>query len=152
MKSVPMSVSVNVIVANRTPEHFAGSPKRLMRLAGLIVCISTVAPVHAEDPQTLQEIKVTGKIEDVTERREATTQKVVMDRKEIEKLSVMTIGEVLGKLPGVEIASGGMGQRARFAGRQALVDERRLHLPPPDGRGQRADQLPAYEHLLLAVR
>lgn len=128
MKSVPMSVPVIVFAANRAPEHFAACPKRLMRLAGLIVCLSTVAPVHAEDPQTLQEIKVTGKTEDVTERREATTQKVVMDRKEIEKLSVMTIGEVLGKLPGVEIASGGMGQRARGMARdsvQILVDGER---------------------------
>ncbi|MDO8926361.1 MAG: TonB-dependent receptor [Sideroxyarcus sp.] len=71
---------------------------------------------------------MTGKTEDVTERREATTQKVVMDRKEIEKLSVMTIGEVLGKLPGVEITSGGMGQRARGMSRdsvQILVDGER---------------------------
>ncbi|OIO79146.1 MAG: hypothetical protein AUJ88_04855, partial [Gallionellaceae bacterium CG1_02_56_997] len=81
----------------------------------------------AEDQPSLKEITVTAKGTDVTERREATTQKVVMDRKEIEKMSVMTIGEVLGKLPGVEL-TGGMGQRARGMSRdsvQILVDGER---------------------------
>jgi iron complex outermembrane receptor protein len=81
----------------------------------------------AEDQPSLKEITVTAKGTDVAERREATTQKVVMDRKEIEKMSVMTIGEVLGKLPGVEL-TGGMGQRARGMSRdsvQILVDGER---------------------------
>jgi outer membrane receptor for ferrienterochelin and colicins len=128
MKTVPMSAPVNVIVSNRTTGHLAGQPKRLLQLAGLFACISVVGSVHAEDPKTLEEIKVTGKTEDIAERREATTQKIILDRKEIEKMSVMTIGEVLGKLPGVEMPAGGMGQRTRGMSRdsvQVLVDGER---------------------------
>jgi iron complex outermembrane receptor protein len=99
-----------------------------LKLSGLLVCFFSASFAWAEEPQTLQEVRVTGKTDDVTERREATTQKVVLDRKEIEKMSVMTIGEVLGKLPGVELTSGGMGQRARGMTRdsvQVLVDGER---------------------------
>jgi iron complex outermembrane receptor protein len=91
-----------------------------------VACLSPSA--WAEEPTTLKEITVTGQVADVAERREATTQKIVLDRKEIEKMSVMTIGEVLGKLPGVEVTGGGMGQRARGMTRdsvQILVDGER---------------------------
>lgn len=128
MKSVPKSVSINVNVTPHTSEQLSGRPSRLLPVAGLFVCMSIVGNANAEDPQTLQEIKVTGKTEDIAERREATTQKVILDRKEIEKMSVMTIGEVLGKLPGVEMPAGGMGQRARGMSRdsvQVLVDGER---------------------------
>lgn len=75
----------------------------MKRLAVFLV-LSVLTPlVCAEETQTLDEVKVTGKRSDVTERRESSTQKVVLDRKEIEKLSAQNIGEVLGKLPGVEI-------------------------------------------------
>lgn len=95
--------------------------------ASLFIGCAIAFPVLAEEPLTLKEISVTAKSDDVTERRESSTQKVVMDRKDIEKMSVMTIGEVLGKLPGVEL-SGGMGQRARGMSRdsvQILVDGER---------------------------
>lgn len=98
----------------------------MKRLIGLFVLFSTASSVLAEEPQTLPEVKVVGKADDVAERREATTQKVIVDRKEIEDMSVMTIGEVLGKLPGVEIS--GMGPRARGMSRdsvQLLVDGER---------------------------
>ncbi len=72
-------------------------------LSGLFVCCFLTPLVWAEDAQTLQEVKVIGKRDDIAERRESSTQKVVLDRKEIEKLSAQNIGEVLGKLPGVEI-------------------------------------------------
>ena len=75
----------------------------MKRLAGLFVLFSTASSVWAEEPQTLPEVKVVGMADDVAERREASTQKVVLDRKEIEKLSAQNISEVLGKLPGVEI-------------------------------------------------
>jgi iron complex outermembrane receptor protein len=93
-------------------------------MAGLSVSFSALA----EDQPSLKEITVTGKGSDIAERRDATTQKVVLDRQEIEKMSVMTIGEVLGKLPGVELTGGGMGQRARGMSRdsvQVLIDGER---------------------------
>ncbi|MFH2133822.1 MAG: TonB-dependent receptor [Pseudomonadota bacterium] len=80
----------------------------------------------AEDQPALKEITVTGKQEDIAERRDSTTQKVIIGRKDIENMGVMTIGEVLGKLPGVEIKGGG--HRARGMSRdsvQILVDGER---------------------------
>lgn len=98
----------------------------MKRLLCMFVLFSNAPSVWAEDPQMLQEVTVTGKTDDLTERREATTQKVVLDRKAIESMSVMTIGEVLGKLPGVELKGGS--QRARGMSRdsvQVLVDGER---------------------------
>ncbi len=80
----------------------------------------------AEEQATLKEVTVTAKGVDVSERRDSTTQKVIVDRKDIENLGVMTIGEVLGKLPGVEVS--GEGQRARGMSRdsvQILIDGER---------------------------
>jgi iron complex outermembrane receptor protein len=74
----------------------------------------------AEQPSlALPEVTVTAKGADVTERRDSTTQKVVLGRKEIEDLGVMTVGEVLGKLPGVEVPAGG-GMRARGMSRDSV--------------------------------
>lgn len=80
----------------------------------------------------MKEVTVTSKRSDVAERRESTTQKIVLDRKEIENLGVMTIGEVLGKLPGVEAGAtgsdGSTTQRARGMSRdsvQILLDGER---------------------------
>ena len=81
---------------------------------------------HAEDQPSLKEVTVTATQEDVAERRDATTQKVIVGRKDIANMGVMTIGEVLGKLPGVEIKGGG--HRARGMSRdsvQILVDGER---------------------------
>lgn len=127
MKSVPqLSVAATEIATHRNGRNLDVQPKHLFKLACLLGCISVVTSVHAEGPQTLQEVTVTGTA--LSERREASTQKVVLDRKEIEKMSVMTIGEVLGKLPGVELTGGGMGQRARGMSRdsvQIMVDGER---------------------------
>ncbi len=88
----------------------------------------------------LKTIKVIGQQDDVSARRDAATQKVIVDRKEIESLGALTIGEVLGKLPGVEIKGGG--QRARGMSRdsvQILIDgERQV-----GGAGGALNRLPA---------
>lgn len=100
----------------------------MKRLVGLFVLFSTASSVWAEEPQILPEVKVFGKTDDVAERREASTQKVVIDRKEIEKMSALTVNEVLEKLPGIEVGSGGMGRKARGMMRdsvQVLVDGER---------------------------
>jgi iron complex outermembrane receptor protein len=91
-----------------------------------IVILFAAIPLHAEDAIVLDTIKITGQQDDTSERRDAVTQKVVISRKEIESLGVMTIGEVLGKLPGVEVKNGG--QRARGMSRdsvQILIDGER---------------------------
>lgn len=73
---------------------------------------------YAEEPQTLPEVKVTAKQDEVSERRESNSQKVIVNRKEIDSMSVMTIADVVGKLPGVEI-KGDM-QRARGMSRDSV--------------------------------
>lgn len=74
--------------------------------------------VSAEETLKIQSVDVAG-ARDVTEmRKDAITQKTVFGRQEIENLSVMTAGEVLGKLPGVEIGASGM--RARGMSRDSI--------------------------------
>ena len=94
----------------------------------LVVMVSAALGVQAEE-QTLKEVVVTDTRDEVAERRESSTQKIVLQRKDIENLGVMTIGEVMSKLPGVEISpGGGDGRRARGMSRdsvQILVDGER---------------------------
>lgn len=87
-------------------------------LLGVLVCLFGSFNVWAETVQTLGEIKVTGKRDVVSERRDSSSQKVVVDRREIENMSVMTIADVVGKLPGVEIK--GDSQRARGMTRESV--------------------------------
>ena len=68
----------------------------------------------AEETLKIQAVDVAGARDEVEMRKDSATQKMVFGRKEIENLSVMTAGEVLGKLPGVEIGASGM--RARGIG------------------------------------
>lgn len=127
MKSITLSlVPVTRNFSYSVAKHLDVRPKRLLQLLGLFVCTFIVFHVRAEEQQTLPEVKVVGKTDDVAERREASTQKVVLDRKEIEKLSAQNISEVLGKLPGVEIK--GEAPRARGMSRDSvniLVDGER---------------------------
>lgn len=87
-------------------------------------CAATCA--QAEEAVELETIRITDQQDDISARRDAATQKVIVDRKEIESLGALTVGEVLGKLPGVEIKGGG--QRARGMSRdsvQILIDGER---------------------------
>ncbi len=98
----------------------------MKRLVSSVFALSLPCVALGEEPVTLKEVTVTAKSADVAERRDSTSQKVIVDRKEIENLGVMTIGEVLGKLPGVEVS--GEGQRARGMSRdsvQILIDGER---------------------------
>ena len=93
----------------------------MKRAASFFIGCAIAYPVLAEEQQTLKEVNVTAKGADVAERRESTTQKLVVTRKDIENLGVMTIGEVLGKLPGVEMPAGPEGgQRARGMSRDSV--------------------------------
>ncbi|MFZ9642418.1 MAG: TonB-dependent receptor plug domain-containing protein [Candidatus Methylopumilus sp.] len=74
--------------------------------------------VLAEETLRIQSVDVAGARDETDMRKDASTQKMVVGRKEIENLSVMTVGEVLGKLPGVEIGAGGT--RARGMSRDSI--------------------------------
>lgn len=68
----------------------------------LAINLLLVDMVQAEDKIDLPTISVTAKKDALSEQRISNTQKQVFERKEIESLGVMTIGEVLNRLPGVD--------------------------------------------------
>ena len=72
----------------------------------------------AAETLKIESVGVTGARDETEIRRDSASQKTVFGRKEIENLSVMTAGEVLGKLPGVEIGASGM--RARGMSRDSI--------------------------------
>ncbi|MBI1886833.1 MAG: TonB-dependent receptor [Nitrosomonadales bacterium] len=90
----------------------------MKRLALLIISLAAVFPVLAEEPAALPEVEVVGNNDAVSERRESITQKITVERKDIENMGVMTVGEVLGKLPGVELKGGD--HRARGMSRDSV--------------------------------
>lgn len=98
-----------------------------------ILCLCLLAgPTWAADEKVLPTITVTGSYDSVDDRRASTTQKTIVGRKEIEQLGGLTIGEVMGKLPGVETGgSGGEAMRARGMMRdsvQILIDGERMSM------------------------
>ncbi len=72
----------------------------------------------ADEMLKIAPVGVTGVRDSLSERQDSNTQKVMVNRQEIENMSVMTVGEVLNKLPGVEIKDGG--QRARGMSRDSI--------------------------------
>lgn len=92
-----------------------------------LVLITSTFAAFAEEKIELDSISVTGQQDADSARRNAATQKVIVERKEIESFGVSTIGEVLGRLPGVELK--GDVHRARGMSRdsvQILIDGERL--------------------------
>lgn len=90
------------------------------------------APLLAAEPARLEEIVVTAPQDTLGDRREAVTQKTVLDRTEIEALGGLTVGEVIRKLPGIDAGEhsgdGAPSAKARGIGRDAvqfLVDGER---------------------------
>ena len=84
----------------------------------LLLLILLSSNAWAEETLKIQAVDVAGARDEVEIRKDSATQKMVFGRKEIENLSVMTAGEVLGKLPGVEIGASGM--RARGMSRDSI--------------------------------
>lgn len=81
----------------------------------------------AQEQQKLETVTITGSSDATDRRRLSTTQKTVLDRKEVENLGGLTVGEVIAKLPGIDAGDGGM--RARGMVRdsvQILVDGERV--------------------------
>lgn len=107
---------------------------------------------------TLKEVTVTaGSAGDVAERRQSATQKIVIERPEIEAMGALTISDVMGKLPGVDAgtagADGAMNLRSRGMVRdsvQILVDGERVHANARVAQGI-VGRLPSTELLRVEI-
>ena len=89
------------------------------------VCVA--APALARQPATehqLGEVTVRSASSALEDQRSAATQKIIIDRKEIEALGGLTVGELIRKLPGIDAgehgADGGMNARARGMSRDGV--------------------------------
>lgn len=98
----------------------------------LILTLAAGGALHAEE-KVLTEVQVTATADDVAERREAATQKVIVSSKDIENMGALTVSDVLGKLPGIDAAApgadGSSAMRARGMTRdsvQMYIDGERL--------------------------
>ncbi len=91
--------------------------------AGVTVLLSAFAAI-AETPTQLDEIVVTATHDTLADRREAVTQKTVLDKQEIEALGGLTVGEVIRKLPGIDAGEhsgdGAPSAKTRGMGRDAV--------------------------------
>gem|GEM_PF-4170472 len=74
--------------------------KRTNKWAALPLVLLLAAGARAE--QTLTEVTVSGQVPELEEQRTAVTQKIILDRQAIAATGGLTVGEVLGKLPGVD--------------------------------------------------
>lgn len=113
--------------------------------------------VFAQSEKTLDTITVTSTLNDVAERRESAAQKTIVTKQDIEAMGVLTIGDVMGKLPGVDAgaqgADGSMNLRARGMMRdsvQILVDGERVHHNARTAQGI-VGRLPASELLRVEI-
>ena len=84
----------------------------------LLLLILLSSNAWAEETLKIQSVDVAGARDETDMRKDAATQKMVFGRKEIDNLSVMTAGEVISKLPGVEVGAGGA--RARGMSRDSI--------------------------------
>lgn len=105
-----------------------------LKLAQALCCGLLAVGSAAAEEKTLGAVTVTASTDDVAERRDATAQKIVVTREDIEAMGALTIGDVMGKLPGVDAgtqgADGSMALRSRGMVRdsvQILVDGERVH-------------------------
>ena len=101
---------------------------------GLVGAIAL--PLQAADQLVVPEVSVTGKQDALTVRQQSNTQKVILNRQEIDNLGVMTIGEVLGKLPGVDMGGQGDGGSARARGMARESVDIRVDGERPAGGGR----------------
>lgn len=83
----------------------------------IVIGISAQISV-ADEVLKIAPVGVTGVRDSLSDRQDSNTHKVMVNRQDIENMSVMTVGEVLNKLPGVEIKDGG--QRARGMSRDSI--------------------------------
>ncbi|MBK9445648.1 MAG: TonB-dependent receptor [Betaproteobacteria bacterium] len=125
-KSIPPFV-VSRLAQQAVSNHERTLPAKTCLLLALAV---TFSPALAQTQ--LEEIVVTATHDALTDRRESVTQKTVLDKKEIEALGGLTVGEVIRKLPGIDAGEhtgdGAPSAKTRGMGRDAvqfLVDGER---------------------------
>jgi outer membrane receptor for ferrienterochelin and colicins len=106
-------------LAQETKMNMKMDTPSLRRLAGVGLVLASLS-AQAEDVP-VESVTVLGKQSDVDRRWAASTQKTVIDRKEVEAMGGLTVGEVLGKLPGVEASDGSGGMRARGMVRDSVL-------------------------------
>lgn len=125
----------------------------------MLLCCFLIAAqgAGAAGEQRLDTITVTAEGGDIAGRREASAQKIVIPRAEIEAMGVLTIGDVMGKLPGVDAgpqgADGSMALRSRGMTRdsvQIMVDGERVHHNARVAQGI-VGRLPATELLRVEI-
>jgi iron complex outermembrane receptor protein len=136
-----------------------GVQTRLARLVPTLCgCLLAAGAASAADEKTLKEVTVTSTAEDdISERRQAATQKVIINRQNIEAMGALTISDVMGKLPGVDAgapgADGSMALRSRGMVRdsvQILVDGERVHANARVAQGI-VGRLPSTELLRVEI-
>lgn len=111
-----------------------------MKRFALLPLYLTMASAWAADDIKLKEVVVTSSGEDdIAERREAATQKIIINRRDIDNMGALTINDVMGKLPGVDVgtptADGNVAMRSRGMTRdsvQMFIDGEKV--PPGHGR------------------
>jgi outer membrane receptor for ferrienterochelin and colicins len=108
-----------------------------MKISPLVLLLSSgmacaTPEANPEPAPLLQEVVVTGKASADETHRQAISQKQIIERQDIANMGALTVGEVLGKLPGVELGAtnsdGSSSQRARGMSRdsvQILLDGER---------------------------
>lgn len=109
----------------------------MKRLTLAIVCL--LPTLATAEEKTLSTVEVTAGTDDVAERRQSATQKIVINRQDIDNMGALTINDVMGKLPGVDVgtpsADGNVAMRARGMARdsvQMFIDGEKM--PPGHGR------------------
>lgn len=121
-------------------------------------CLLAASTTCAAEEKTLKEVTVTSAgVDDLSERRQAATQRVIIDRQNIEAMGALTIGDVMGKLPGVDAGTPGsdgqMALRSRGMVRdsvQILVDGERVHANARVAQGI-VGRLPSTELLRVEI-
>ena len=73
-----------------------------LALWGVVPVLGLLSLEGAAQERMLSEVTVSGQASSLEEQRGAVTQKTVLDRAAIEATGGLTVGEVLGKLPGVD--------------------------------------------------
>ena len=99
----------------------------LRSTALLLSAAWAAAPALAQQgapERQLGEVTVRSASDALEDQRNAATQKTIIDRKEIEALGGLTVGELIRKLPGIDAgehgADGGMNARARGMSRDGV--------------------------------
>lgn len=129
----------------------------LKRLLTTVLCLPAVLAAAAEEAILAPVTVTSSSVNDVAERRDAATQKIIINRADIEAMGVLTIGDVLGKLPGVEVSTAGATNAMSMRSRGMVRDSVQLLIDgePMAGGGRMAQgivgRLPSQELLRVEI-